>query len=276
MGIPFYPVAFMQSESYLLDDYGTNSVGAWSLRQLRSGVTNVVRVRRTSGSPTELDFTAAEIDDGTMLAWVTADSGTASGYVTTMYDQTTNGNDIAQAVAGSQPRIVNAGALETENGKATVVTKAVSGYLNGLDVSGLSTTAASFTCVYTRDGTNRASIHGLSGGGNTGLYPDNASNKPNTSFFATVRTAYTGTIAADSQYLCFEKNDNGSMEIWYDSVSKGTLSLTFSVPASSNAQIGTTTAFHSKSFQEFILWEADVSGNRSAIETDVNGHYSIY
>ena len=58
---------------YLLDTY--SAAAAYSLRQLKKGVTYVVRIRR-SGDLAESDFTAAEITDGTLLSWVTA-SGTS-------------------------------------------------------------------------------------------------------------------------------------------------------------------------------------------------------
>ena len=70
------------STSYLLDTY--SAAAAYSLRQLKTGVTNVVRVRR-SGDLAESDFTADEVSDGTLLSWVTA-SGTF-GNVVTWYDQ---------------------------------------------------------------------------------------------------------------------------------------------------------------------------------------------
>jgi len=43
-----------------------------------------------------------------------------SGFVTTWYDQSTNARNVTQTTAGNQPRIVNAGVVELENGKPTI------------------------------------------------------------------------------------------------------------------------------------------------------------
>jgi hypothetical protein len=76
----------------------------------------VVRVRRSSDN-TEQDFTAKQIDSGALETWVGAGN---DGFVTTWYDQSGNGNDATQATASSQPKIVDTGALVTENGKAAL------------------------------------------------------------------------------------------------------------------------------------------------------------
>jgi len=61
---------------YLLDNY-TGAAAAYSLRQLNSDTTNVIRVRRSSDNA-EQDFTAAEVSDGTLESWVNAEVVTYS------------------------------------------------------------------------------------------------------------------------------------------------------------------------------------------------------
>ena len=68
---------------YLLDTY--SAAAAYSLRQLKTGVTNVVRVRRSDNA--ESDFTADEITDGTLTTW----TGANDGFVTTLYEQSGSG-----------------------------------------------------------------------------------------------------------------------------------------------------------------------------------------
>lgn len=91
------------SASYLLDTY-TNSSLAYSLRQLSSSTTSVVRVRRDSDN-TEQDFSAGDITDGTLTTFV----GSGDGFVTTMYDQSGNGNDGINTNTTYQPKIVDSG-----------------------------------------------------------------------------------------------------------------------------------------------------------------------
>lgn len=99
----------------LLDTY-PGALGAWSLRNLSSSTTDVVRVRRSSDNA-EADFTADDVVDGTLEAWVGAGN---QGLVANLFDQSGNEYHAVQAAAGSQPRIVNSGALETINGKPTI------------------------------------------------------------------------------------------------------------------------------------------------------------
>ena len=115
-------------ESFLLDDYPNTSTGtvdpsavqgvSYSLRNLFSTYTgNVVTVRRASDDATN-DFTASEVEDGTMVSWVNAE-GTTSGHVKTWFDQ--NGNyDLTQITPSQQPIIVTLAGLVTVNGKAAI------------------------------------------------------------------------------------------------------------------------------------------------------------
>ena len=66
----------------LLDTY-TGASAAYSLRNLSSSTTNVVRVRRSSNDD-EQDFTASEVSGGALATFVGAGN---DGFVTTWYDQ---------------------------------------------------------------------------------------------------------------------------------------------------------------------------------------------
>ena len=87
---------------------------AFSLRALTVGDPTVVRVRRSSDN-SEANFTAREVNDGTLIAWV-GTTASDDGFVVTWFDQSGNGNDATQSTAGSQPLIVDGGMLVTENG----------------------------------------------------------------------------------------------------------------------------------------------------------------
>ena len=102
---------------YILDVYG-GAAAAYSLRSLSKDTTDVVRVRRSSDNA-EDDFTADEITDGTLLAWV-GNTASDNGFVTTWYDQSGNGNNATQATASQQPQIVSAGSLIFSNGYTVI------------------------------------------------------------------------------------------------------------------------------------------------------------
>ena len=82
----------------------------------------VVQVRRSSDDALK-SFTADEVTDGTLLSFV-GTSGSDNGFVKTWYDQsvtnpagdTATGNHAVQATAANQPKIVDAGALNTSGG----------------------------------------------------------------------------------------------------------------------------------------------------------------
>ena len=96
----------------------------WGVRDMTGGTNpRVMKVYRdVSGSGSNYrDFYANEIEDGTLLSWVTAGGATANGYVTHLYDQNTTRNfhyyrDEELGITTS-PKIVVSGVLsrDTEN-----------------------------------------------------------------------------------------------------------------------------------------------------------------
>jgi len=98
---------------------------AFSLLDLGLGATNVIRVRRTGGAtPTERDFTATEIVDGTLTAWVGAGN---DGFISIWYNL--NGSNHArQTNASNQHQIVFSGSLQSLNGNVIVDSNNSPGY----------------------------------------------------------------------------------------------------------------------------------------------------
>jgi hypothetical protein len=87
-------------------------------RESRSYTGNAIRVRRSSdNAEADIGFTAnGDLDTTALLAHV----GSGNGFVTTLYDQSGNGRNATQTTYANQPRIVNNGVIETQNGRATV------------------------------------------------------------------------------------------------------------------------------------------------------------
>ena len=94
---------------------GLSPAAAYSTRRLRSAYAGpLLQVRRSTDNATQdIGTTVAGGLDETAL---TSFCGAASCFVTTWYDQSGNARHASQATASLQPRLVNAGALETENG----------------------------------------------------------------------------------------------------------------------------------------------------------------
>lgn len=87
---------------------GLTVVGAYSLQKIRAAYSgSAIRVRRSSdNAEQDVGFAGNALDTASMLTFV----GANDGFVTTWYDQSGNTRNQVQATAGSQPRIVNAGA----------------------------------------------------------------------------------------------------------------------------------------------------------------------
>lgn len=95
-----------------LDDYPAR--GAWSLRLLSSAwVGNVAAIRRDTDDTIQ-GFTAAEITDGTLEAFVGAGN---NGYVSSLYDQSNHNLHMTQSALGRQPKVVDNGSLIMVEGK---------------------------------------------------------------------------------------------------------------------------------------------------------------
>jgi surface protein len=178
--------------SGLLFDY-PNAERAYSLRQLAGYAEGleipVVRVRRSNDN-VEQDFTAAEINNGTLTTF----TGTNDGLVVKVYDQG-NVYHITQTTAGRQAKIVDAGSLLLENGKPTMTTIAGYSYAGQDDSLDYYTNTDTFT--YT--------LHKLDGSltSNSDVFIDNAGRaeigRTGFSFASSyARINYNGTISSIS------------------------------------------------------------------------------
>lgn len=89
-----------------------NASLAYSLRDIGAKGGAVVRVRRDTGGGAgdddEQDFTALEVSNGTLEAFVGAGN---DGYVRTWYSQTLGGVDAFQVTASNQPKLVDNGTI---------------------------------------------------------------------------------------------------------------------------------------------------------------------
>jgi hypothetical protein len=109
------PFPFVQP--YLLDLIGGTVLRAYSTRKLRAAYAgNALRVRRSSDNAEQnIGFDGnGELDTSALAAFVSSNNG----FITTFYDQSAAADNMVQATAGSQPRIVNAGVVDVRNAKA--------------------------------------------------------------------------------------------------------------------------------------------------------------
>jgi hypothetical protein len=252
----------------LLDQHG-GAAAAYSLRNLSIYNTSpVVRVRRSSDNA-EADFTAAQVSDGTLAAWVGAGN---NGFVRTWYDQSGNGRHAAQTDTACQPQIISNSGLILEGSKPSLQFDDLDDFLAPLSgLTGLarldafavknSTSSGHLTFNATGTGSNfswaaeqsssNAGTHQWKPlSGSPILYVNGTLNSPSTR--GEVYTALNG--------YKIETTINGGTVAWSGFRIAG-YGLIFA---------------YGGTMQEVILYASDQSSNRVAIETSINAHYSIF
>ncbi len=107
------------SATPIFSGFFTNPSAAYSVRRLTSAYSGpLLRVRRSSDN-TEQDIgstIAGNLDTTTLTSFC----GSATCYVRTWYDQSTNVRDAVQATTSAQPRIVDAGVTDAQSGRPAI------------------------------------------------------------------------------------------------------------------------------------------------------------
>jgi len=289
----------------LLDQF-PGAAAAYSLRNL-VGTSNpaVVRVRRDNDDA-EQDFTAAEVSDGTLAAWVGAGN---NGFVRTWYDQSGNGNHAQQSSSVSQPQIVASGSVIMTNSKPSiqfgggvgVMTASVSGLLTAPEFYSFSVVQPS--AASTPD-TSTIALFGFDLGG---------SNSQNKGFQVGVGT---GTLSNETYCVYFSSSSTNAGRLGSTSYSHSanqqllhravlgssgfvgakngtaiTMNLVYKITTSSNvspvaanaispnlhiASASGTAVPLSQKYQELVVYFSNKTPVASSIEANINAHYSIY
>lgn len=274
IGIPFFRRAL---ESSFFDEFGTPAA-AYSLRSLNGANGNVVRVRRSSDDA-EQDFTPTEISDGTLLSWVGVGN---NGAVTTLYDQAAS-NDATQSTASAQPLIVEAGVLVEENGLPAIKFDGVDDDLKA--IVGISSYPISAVSVQNDDAVNTGYAWSLNNDASSTQYYSHSDLSSSSVAFHTIRNSasvFYSTAIGNIQNLIFSRSIANNDHAF--NVNAGVLntnSTSTTPPNANNIAIGrlrfVSSAFHySGTIQEIIIYNADKSTDRTAIETNINNYYSIY
>jgi len=276
------------------------ATAAYSIRKLRTGVTNVIRVRRT-GDNAERDFSETELNDGTITTWVVAGGGTQNGRVVTWYDQSGNNLHKTQPLGANQPTIVAGGVLNIDNGKPVISRnigigggsvaawmyaphtfstgdilttnvfvgrrESLTGYA-GVNAITPNTPSTDRRCIINSIESTTSFAVRLEGG-NTIFTSGNGYNQSlfsvwrdatNTDFKAR-RNATPLTVASSGASKNLNIQSNSAFTLF-----AGGASGYLSVPANSSDAIA----------QEVIWWLSDESSSLPAIETNINNYYAIY
>ena len=256
-----------------------NAAAAYSLRSLTGGDPKVVRVRRDTGGGAgdndEQDFTASGISSGALVAFVGSGN---DGFVETWYDQSGNGNDAVQETAGSQPKIVSSGSLNTSGGLE----------FDGSDDLFSLTSNISFEnkagCVFSlQDGQTSSNNFTLgTSSSNRGIGFRNIQTR----WFYTTNAIDIDNSSPPSGLALFTALHDGTTN---DPNVKAFVNGSLIVDGSPDAnqgeanvstaanQIGARRAlsFLEGTVKEIIIYDTDQTNNRAALETEIISHYGL-
>jgi hypothetical protein len=289
----------------LLDQYSGSSAG-YSLRKIRTAYSgSAIRVRRSNdNTEQDIGFTSAgDLDTASLKTFV----GANSGFVTTWYDQSTNARNATQTTAANQPRIINAGTVERENGKPSIrldgtndgliISTAISLTSHSIfDVKSTTNTITSSTTaifLYSGEFAFSASydetIYGY------GSVTANLTNERQ--FFITSSPSINPSIATVLGYGQTSNNISGQKlnSVFYNGnttfnfyENNSLITLSTSVGGGFTSarnpkdikcigyRFSNSTGFFNGKLQEIIIYGSDQSSNRTGIETNINSYYGIY
>jgi len=202
------------------------------------------------------------------ISGIPAFDNSVNGFVETWYDQSGNGTNAVQATASSQPKIVNAGTLLNELD--------FDGLDDELDFTALNASDVSIFSVASFDDT-AGQDRIISGQGSQSGEGFGKASATRGFFRASGQSArqpvLNATISADQDTLLsfIRASDTGTF------FTNGTASDTFTESAAFRAgSIGGAGSKIDGSIKEIIIYASDQTSSRTAIETNMNSHYSIF
>jgi hypothetical protein len=233
-----------------------------------------VDVRRSSDDA-EDSFTAADVADGALVAWVGAGN---DGFVSKWYDQSGNANHATQGTDASQPKIVdggslvNGGILSDGAGTFLELNSALS-ISDEFDIFFTGTaTASNWTSL-------QRSPYGFSTNADYPRFNDDA-------FRYTIAGSDSGTISYNSGFTIgvgnpflynFNRNAADSVGAQINGIAQtNRVTLSGTHPISQLFRRGVnTTQIWDGTMSEMIFYNSDQSDNRTAIEANIGETYSI-
>lgn len=259
--------------SGLLATY-SGAAAAYSVRQLADTAVMSMRVRRDSDDE-EQNF-GFDSNGDLDTAGIAAFCGSANGYVSRWWDQSTAGNHADQATDTSQPQIYNGSAVLTENGKPALDFIATRFMQSGNVITDENVSCIGVATAITQVQTVQALVSAQSGinvGYELIYVTPNMSWRCRTSDLDVAQSQ-------DAQSLIFADYNGASQELAVNGAnstqsSLQTFSLTDDLMIGSRSQ-GAAQQPWGGTIQEVLIYNTSQSSNRTGITTNVNTYFSIY
>jgi hypothetical protein len=244
----------------------------------------------------------AQLNTGVLQPYVPTTSAAVNGanaFVTTWYDQSGNARHATQATAGSQPRIVNAGGVDSENGRPTLFLDGTDDFFSvttGLNV--LRNVGHANSYIASRWNADPGKLRGIlavSTGGNLAArytVQGSATNNLQTGgrrldndAFASATSTSTVSSSAMQLYAGIAKYQSAEVSQYINGGLSG-VNSSFQTPGNTS-DTDSISVFIGRVFSgadgsanvdlsEIILYNTDSSSNRTAIESNINNYYKIY
>jgi hypothetical protein len=293
-----FPYVFKDDDVLVVKYTVTNFSSTSSLSPALRGVNSVNSVTGKTNSGTVFTANGTYTDtltataDGTHLMFADGNTGSytisdfeivshsSSGLVETWYDQSGNSNDVTQATAGSQPKIVNAGSLVTVGSRASFKFDGSSDFLERETYTqGSLSQPNTFFSVVELDAyadENRKVYDSHVSTARNMLQLNTAGNGQFAHFAGLV--AATGEDADADRHLFTSLINGSSSDLRIDGTSKTTGNT--ASQAMTGIVIGanhnTAENFWDGDIQEIIIYNSNQSSTTTAVETNINSHYSIF
>ena len=284
-----------QAASLLLDVYPSASA-AYSIRKLKTSYSgSCIRIRRDSdNSEIDIGFNSNNIVNTTLIS---SFCGLATGFVTKWYDQSGIGVDAIPPNAASQPQIIFAGTIFTQNGKPCI--KLAGGAACFIRTGTMPLIERSFAVVTKGDTYQQdAGIISFrpSGGGTDFNSPDafefqtaNVGNSSDYAIAGSTGVSYflskSGGSATLPYGLYMEIKTTNTGQLYNNSALIATDSSFTQFNAFNTQALGIGVRLFTNTinnnqlagiFQEFVYWSISNNSNRTGIETNINSFYTIY
>ena len=271
----------------ILDTY-SGSLAGYSLRKLKTGATQSIRVRRSSdNSEMNIGFNSiGELDTFSLLSFV----GSGNGFVTTFYDQSGSGLNMTQTTSARQPQIVSSGVLITSDGRVAIQYDGVDDYMvnfnSNFSGEDKSITTVNVVDVLTAKYSEILSM-GYSGSGSGLEFFTNFILGSGTQYYAgkrdnggNIKTSTFGVVTTGPQLLTSyssgatnNNRKNGSLINTFD-VNVGNITIdNISIGALVRNTIG---GYSNIKSMEVIIYSTDKSSSISGIENAINSYYNLW
>ncbi|MDB4635041.1 hypothetical protein OAE62_00860 [bacterium] len=218
-------------------------------------------------------------DDGLSL-WFIADAGQSFDYSGVSVQQVAEvPNDATQTLVSNMPKLVDGGTLVTEGGLPALDFDTGNGQIRlAISAAVKPSNLNNFSLFTVQKATGGNGTFGVRTGGSpdSRLYlPYNSSGTNQFSYGDQLSAINIGSPPNTHQLLsAIAGSTQGNAQAFINGASQGSTALQDIAPSTSSLILGQGP--NNGSMQEVIMFHNDQSANRTAIETNINSHFTIY